>query len=388
MRITRFTAENFKRIKAIDITPDEHTVVIAGRNAQGKSSVLDGIMAALAGRNGAKELVRPVRDGETKARVAVELDDLIVERKWTPSGSTVTVTPKGGTAKLNAPQKVLDSLIGSLSFDPLEFAEAEPRAQVETLIDLVGREQFDLIAESRKAAYENRTSTNREVKSIKARLDALGHQPVEVEPVDVGELLGLFAKLQQRAALRAEWERLQKQIEQLIEKQTAIALEASQLPDGDAEEVLARLRDAEKINKAAAAWQQQETLSEEYGEAQGLAANFTEQIEAMDAMRADLIAKAELPVDGLGFDDDGVTLNGVPFVQSSAAERLKVSVAMAMALNPELRVICIRDASLLDNDSKQVLVELAEANDFQIFYEVVGDGGPVGIIIEDGMVAE
>lgn len=78
--------------------------------------------------------------------------------------------------------------------------------------------------------------------------------------------------------------------------------------------------------------------------------------------------------------------NGVPFVQASAAERLKVSVAMAMALNPELRVICIRDASLLDDDSKRALMALAEEHDYQIWYEVVGDGGEVGVVIEDGEV--
>ena len=47
MRITKFEAENFKRLKAVSIDPDTNTVVLGGRNAQGKSSVLDGIMAAL-----------------------------------------------------------------------------------------------------------------------------------------------------------------------------------------------------------------------------------------------------------------------------------------------------------------------------------------------------
>ena len=89
-------------------------------------------------------------------------------------------------------------------------------------------------------------------------------------------------------------------------------------------------------------------------------------------------------MEGLSVDDEGVLFNGIPFGQASAAERLKVSVAMAMSANPELRVICIRDASLLDSDSKTMLVEMAKQHDYQIWYEVVGDGGPAGIIIEDG----
>lgn len=48
MKITRLQAENFKRIIALDVRPDGSIVNIAGKNAQGKSSTLDAIEAALA----------------------------------------------------------------------------------------------------------------------------------------------------------------------------------------------------------------------------------------------------------------------------------------------------------------------------------------------------
>ena len=41
MKIIELQAENVKRLKAVDITPDGTLQVIGGRNAQGKSSVLD-----------------------------------------------------------------------------------------------------------------------------------------------------------------------------------------------------------------------------------------------------------------------------------------------------------------------------------------------------------
>lgn len=385
LRITRFEAENFKRLKAVDITPGDNTVVIAGRNAQGKSSVLDGIMAALAGRNGAKELVRPIRDGEKKARVVVELDDLVVERKWTAGGSTVTVSPKGGNARLNSPQAVLDKLIGSLSFDPLAFAEAEPKKQVETLIDLVGREAFDALAAERRAAYDNRTEINREIKSLRSRRDAIGSiEPIE--PVDAVNVLGLLEKARRKASLRRDWEQIEEQIASLREKQQAIAAEAADLPDGDPVALEQQVRDAQDINERARQYDEAKILDERLAAAESVSAKHTELIESVDKQRADLLERAELPVAGLTFDEDGVEFNGVPFVQASAAERLKVSVAMAMALNPELRVICIRDASLLDDDSKRALMALAEEHDYQIWYEVVGDGGEVGVVIEDGEV--
>lgn len=387
MRITKLTAENFKRLKAVSIDPDDHTVVIAGRNAQGKSSVLDAIQAALAGRAGAKTLTRPIRDGESKARVVVELDDLVVERRWTAGGTSLAVTPKGSNAKLNSPQAVLDRLIGSLSFDPLAFAEAEPKQQVETLIDLIGREAFDEIAAQRKAAYDARTEANREVKSLRAQFAKVE----DAEPAEPVDFSGLSAELEASLELdraRAEYERIEEEIAALREKQERVKAAGQAIIDTHrprpSSVVRAEMDRAAETNQAAQRWIDRQAIEAALNEVEASANAHTTRIENLDHKKARLIEEANLPVAGLAFDEDGVTLNGVPFTQASAAERLKVSVSMAMALNPDLRVICIRDASLLDADSKRALVALAEKHDYQIWYEVVGDGGEIGVIIEDG----
>jgi hypothetical protein len=379
MRITRFEAENFKRLKAVDITPDGNTVVIKGRNAQGKSSVLDGIMAALAGRNGAKELPKPIRDGEDRAHVTVELDDLVVTRKWTPSGSTVTVSPKGGNARLNSPQAVLDKLIGALTFDPLEFAEADAKSQVETLIDLIGREDFDAIATMRREAYDERTQANRDLKRVTAQYEGLGDcEPAE--RVNVQALSEEYGVAKEKVALRERWERLEAEMAE-------IRTRANQLPESRPVEVVNDLlSNAVALDEAARRYEDWKELGAQVDDYRHASATLTERIEALDAERQNLVRNADLPVEGLTFDEEGVEYNGVPFVQASAAERLKVSVGMAMALNPDLRVICIRDASLLDDDSKRALVALAEEHDYQIWYEVVGKAGEIGVVIEDGEV--
>jgi len=93
-----------------------------------------------------------------------------------------------------------------------------------------------------------------------------------------------------------------------------------------------------------------------------------------------------MPVDGLGFGDGIVTLNDLPFEQASDAERLRVSIAIAMATNPKLRVIRIRDGSLLDEDSMKMIAEMAKDGDFQYWIERVDSTGTVGIVLEDGEV--
>ena len=48
--IVTLEAENIKRLKAVEITPEGNLVVVGGKNAQGKSSVMDSIAYALGGK--------------------------------------------------------------------------------------------------------------------------------------------------------------------------------------------------------------------------------------------------------------------------------------------------------------------------------------------------
>jgi len=99
------------------------------------------------------------------------------------------------------------------------------------------------------------------------------------------------------------------------------------------------------------------------------------------------IASAKMPIDGLGWDDDDVLLDGIPFDQASQAEKIRASVAIAMAANPKLRVLCVRDGSLLDKESWRLLGELVDGQDYQCWVEVTDDAAKTGIVIEDGTVA-
>ena len=47
MKILRLEASNIKRVRVVEINPDGSVVLVTGRNAQGKSSVLDAIVYAL-----------------------------------------------------------------------------------------------------------------------------------------------------------------------------------------------------------------------------------------------------------------------------------------------------------------------------------------------------
>ena len=134
MKIIALEAENVKVLKAVDIHPNGSTVVIGGENGQGKSSVLDCISYALGG----KDLVceDPVRHGEKTARIKLDMGEIVVVRKFGVGESLKISKPDGSV--IPSPQKFLDEIYGSLSFDPLEFSRMKPKDQAQTLRDLVG----------------------------------------------------------------------------------------------------------------------------------------------------------------------------------------------------------------------------------------------------------
>lgn len=399
MKIVRLTAEAFQRLTAVEIEPDGSLVVVAGRNAQGKTSVLDAIEAALSGR-AASKIKRPIREGETKARVELDLGDIIVERTWTASGSKLKVTSAAG-AEYPSPQKMLDSLIGRLSFDPLDFANSDAKAQVATLLSVVSL-PFDPVAleRQRQEAYDQRTIVNRDAKSLKARIDGLPRAPkgtgdTEVDVVGLTQALGAIEKAdQERQTQRRLYVAAQEEIERLsalMELHRANGRAANQEyldligANGTPDQIKILIESAAEANRNIYAKQQRQEMIMDLQALEAQSEYHSETIARLEERKRVGLAEADLPFPGLGFDDDGVTLNGIPFSQSSGAERLKVSLAIALRLNPEIKVVRITDGSLLDSDNMQIVSEMIPP-DAQVWIERVGTD-EVGFVIEDGELA-
>ena len=147
-----------------------------------------------------------------------------------------------------------------------------------------------------------------------------------------------------------------------------------------------RIQGAQALNREIAVHNERAKLQREGGDLEADAERLTEQMEARKEEKAAAIGRAVMPVPGLGFGDGMVLFNGLPFEQASSAEQLRVSVAMAMRANPELRVLRIKDGSLLDDDNLALIAQMAEADDYQVWIERVETSG-VGVVMEDGAVA-
>jgi DNA repair exonuclease SbcCD ATPase subunit len=429
LRIVKLVAENVKGLKAVEIVPDQNFQVIAGRNAQGKSSVLDAIWLALGGGSASKSFDRPVREGADSAMAQLDLGEYIVTRKWTSNEkSTLTVVSKEG-AKFSSPQKMLDELIGKLSFDPLAFANLDEKKQMDTLMSLVDLPvspiEFDL---QKKKVFEERTMVNREVKNLKAQFDAMPyHQGVPEEEIQMSDVLTemnaaqvqiqmneqkrkeLSAAHQDYLTLKHNFQNAESTIEQLeeqlrnakehrdrisalmkesVDKGSVLSNEVNQLVDPDLSEFHNKLQVIDDTNAKVRDNKIKFQREVAYDQALSKANELTQMLEVLESQKQSMMKEAKFPIEGLSFGEDGVLYNGVPFKQCSAAERLKVSMAMAMALNPKLRVIRILDGSLLDSTNMNLIQEMVKEKDYQVWIEVVDESGKVGITIEGGEVKQ
>jgi DNA repair exonuclease SbcCD ATPase subunit len=401
-KIIRLESTNYKRLKAVEIVPDPdgNLVIVAGKNGQGKTSILDSITAALGGVNG-KTTPKPIRDGEDRAEIVLETEDLIVTRKFTASGPTLLVKSHDGAVYPKGQAK-LDDLLGRLSLDPLAFTQLSDRDQLATLLDLVDLPfDIDKLAAERKEVFERRTDANRKVKELTARAAEYISRPADLpdEEISVSALVAAYREGQELNDRIAEADRAVVALQARVEKLRAELAVAQDALDNasdysakapapvDLEAIEKQVNNAEEINAAVRHHKVGEKVRADLTIAEQEAAELTEAIAEIDKQKADGLAAAVFPIDDLGFDDTGVTYRGVPFKQASGAEQLRVSLAMAIALNPKLRVIRIADGSLLDSDNLALVESIAREHDFQVWIEMVGDGDGRGIVIEDGQVA-
>lgn len=422
MKILSLTAENVKKIRAVHIEPDGAMVQVTGANGSGKSSVLDAIYMGLAGTKAIP--TKPIRAGAEKARIRLDLGDVIVTRRFTSSGNTSLTVEAADGARYPSPQRMLDELLGSLTFDPLEFSRMSPKLQMETLRDLVQLDiDIDALDRENAADYDARTDINRRAKALRAQADGIVVAPdTPAEPVDVSELtarmqaaseananierrrarrenaaaqiqaeLDLANRALDRAAeLREEAEHLERDAEKAkvraAELQDALDAAGDLPAPTNVAEIRAQIDAAAETNRKVENRRLRDDLVRQATAAEGNAAALTQRIEDRAKRRAEAIANAAMPVEGLSFGDGEVLYNGIPFSQASSAEQLRVSVAIAMAANPKLRVLRIKDGSLLDENGLQLVAEMAEAADYQVWVERVDTSGAVGIVMEDGAV--
>ena len=406
-RIVGLKAENFKKITLVEVTPHPHMNVIGGKNAAGKSSLIDAISAALGGGKWCPP--KAVREGADKSVVLLDLEDIEVRWAKTATGApTVTVQNKEGM-RFTSPQSVLDRLTSRLGFDPSMFLRMSPVDQKQQMLDALGITVADLETEYAQK-YNDRRDVNRDIAGARALFAQMpyedGWPDEEVSVTDLVEGLSewdCIDKANKKAvadnnALADEAGLVEKKIEELKEQlanlearlaeiqDEMVAFEMPPVPKGNREDLLQAISDAEAHNINARKKDAQKKNAAHIDTLQEESDTLTARLRAIEAAKAERIAAAEFPVPGLSFDAAGLSLNGIPFSQCSHSEQLRVAISMAIASNPDLHIVLFRDGSAYDEDSWAMLHEMAVSRGFQVWAEVVGDSDKVTVLLEEGAV--
>lgn len=436
MKIIELKAQNIKNLKAVEISPDGNIVTITGKNGAGKSAILDAIYAGLTGA----KLEDIVRHGQEKGEVEINLGDYTVRRVYSGASDRLELKSPDG-AKYSSPQGKLDALVGKLAFDPLSFAGMKPAEQREFLMKMVGLDFTDEDA-TIKECYNARTDANREVTKLAAQLGPEGinaETPTEelsiaaqIEAINRlrsikaanDEILAIQKRkreereqrfflmqesiekktqeqqqlIQQREAISERIKEIDEEIKAIINKketeekepfaEAAIVTPVSQEQIDAATNELTVI---EQKNKEIREVNKRRAIAKQLEDAKAQSEALTAAIKATTQDKINKIVGATYPIAGLLVGDDSVLFKDsqghpIPLQRLSTGQQIKVSTAIAMALNPKLKVILIRDGSLLDSDGLKAIQEMAQEKDYQIWLEKVENGEGSGIYIEDGEI--
>lgn len=414
MKIIKLLSRNIKNITAAEISPDGNIVTLTGRNGAGKSAIIDSIFTALTGA----KLKDPIRHGEDRAEVVVDMGELVVKKVWTASGERIEVKPLNPG---ETPQAKLNRLIGAISFDPLSFKDMNGRDQVELLKQLVGLD-FSELDSAKEKAYEDRKVLNLKIKESLAVLKTADapHPDTPDDEISFKESLNrlndLRRKQKEHAAyidrcgeladavedLTAEVSSLDAQIAELqglrVQREAArVAAKESMdkyTETGKVEAIPADIISMAEADLTALEWKNAEIrAAKRYRQAikdgerlRKEADAITEHLKRIDQDKQTLTAATPMPIAGLSLTDEGISYHGILFDRLSTGQQIRVSTAICMALNPMLKVIFIREGSLLDSAGLEEIASLAAEHDYQVWIERCDESGEAGIFIESGEI--
>ncbi|MFW6030132.1 MAG: AAA family ATPase, partial [Halanaerobiales bacterium] len=365
MRIAKLMTENFKRLKTIEIDFEGKNVVkITGKNEQGKSSILQAIWSALGGKNAMPN--EPIRKGEDKSVIRLELDDLLVERITTRSGDSfdtrLKVTDINGD-DVKAPQSTLDSLISKIGIRPRDFAESSKDEQVDMLLEVLdldfsindfefyldgedavdGKNPIEVIDNTYDSIYTKRRDINRDKRKEENTLKNY-NDVTKTEKVDINSLIKKKDELQSENRdiedkrkeykekklksneLEKEINEIEEQIKRLQEKLNnkkdkknnidndlfEMTIDNEGLTDKyeaneeKIEEINQKINDAEDINEQARKYQEKLDHEKELKKLEDKSNSYTKMLESIKEYKEDLIKSAEFPIEDLSFEDGEV----------------------------------------------------------------------------------
>jgi len=424
LKILDVEIQNFKNISKMNVDFGGRSAIILGKNQSGKSSFLQALSSSM---DTSVIPMEPIMKGEERAQVEVVIGGVLGGEKvkytlatyFTPSnkkGRVVVMDEEDNV--VSGGRAIIDSIIGNTGFDMFEFikmgktstgrpSEKGLRDQIDILKGLMSQEGLEALHEAEMEAVDisdERTELNTEIKYLREHVkhtydqDELNKYSKKKDPTPINEKMQSIGDQIEKwnKATRLEKEsketisnnedeliRLQNKITELNTKTkearetlTKVTKYLSNNPEKPSikslsEELEVIKNHNDECKKVAELEGNNATLreKEELYQAKG------EALLAAKQKKKDVFSKFPLPVKKLSFDDTSITYDGLPLndEQINTATLIGVGVKISMAMNPNLKLVVIKDGSLLDKDMVEKVLKICDKFDYQVLIEKVDD---------------
>lgn len=407
-KVRTLRVQKLRNVIDVSFDFDEHLVKISWENWAGKSTIVDAIFLAIKGKTylgrgrEASNLITKWQD-ESKIEVTLESNEkkLTITRKIDEKGKVTLDIVSSDWGKLY--QADLDVLLSEFTIDPLEFTRKSSKEQYEIVKELSWVDTTEVDAQIQE--QEKKTQEVRAIHRAKQWAVKDFWPRENVETMSASEILDESTKYHNHLThingLENKVESCEKRLESIDDDIAEYEEKIRQLKEEkkqtnqeymDAQGKLAevdmskeetqaqiselkeRQANIEENNKKAEEYKMYVRLLDERKQSEDTLKENEKALDDLRDTRKQLIEWANMPIEWLAFDEkEGVLIDWLPLDQLSSAQQLVLACRIATTQNPNMKVIYIKDGSLLDSNSMELITKLANDEDYQIFVERVGE---------------
>jgi len=433
LRVLKAEIKNFKNIDYKEVDLNGRSLFIVGPNAVGKSSLIQAILSPVDSQYIPLE---PIKEGEQRGSAKITIGGNIDGDpvKYTVAchfsqehkRGVLTLTDSDGNDHKQGARNILDGIIGDISFNIMDFiklgqtkmgkvSKEGVREQIEILKGLMSDDVIKSIAkldEEKAKIYEQRTDINRETKFMSSQIEKNGFTQEEIdkysEPLDVKELSDKITAAKEKnininrskefiqnfpekeknldehiAEAEKVLADLRKQKEDEFEQKAKCELYLKKNPKLiDVDVLTVQLENLSDHNTKHLQVKEMDAIVIKKAEEEKKALAISDRLKAIDEEKKTLFANAKMPVKGLAFDEENVTFRDLPLSEGNipTSQLIGIGLKIGMALNPNLRLLVIRDGSLLDDKTMKFILKTCEEKGYQLLIEVVKhEGGELSL---------
>lgn len=427
LRSIQLVVENFKKLRNTTIDIGGKSLMFVGPNESGKSTLIQAMMSPMNTKLLPSE---PITKGEDHARISHTIGgningepktyimDIYFTKKDS-KGRLVVRNEKG--EELKSPATLIKSIIGNVSFDVTQWLKDDAPKKLKTIKALTGRGQ-EIDEVTAKISLE--TSNLKKIKDRADELDAiLSNHGLTAEEIDrYSEKIDISPLQQQLSSISSahtQWNDVNSKVTSFrhevsncekainaasaeifrlneeIKRQQAIIAEATKQADThnanikigedwlskntppSADEINTQINNAIAHNERCNNVAQLQIHQRELLKCRENHLHKKDEIEKLKNTRAEIIAKSQLNIPGLTFDDDMLYIDGLPLEeeQINTARLWDIGVEVAMAMNPTLKMIFLKDANVFDKKHLHSIIAKIEQRGYMAVCEYVSFEG-------------